>query len=401
MKGFHTQAGRSGQGAGTRRGGVGLVASVVGFGLLAGCAQARPTATPALTTGAPSTASAGSCQTAASKLSTAEQAGMVVLVGLTGAPDAATTDLISKEHLGGVVLIGPFKTGVTGVKGITGPLAASGLLVAASQEGGSFQSLTGPGFDTIPPAGKQPTNDAATQRADWATWGGQLKSAGVHLDLAPSGDVLSESIKVATPSGPWEDRLFGTDPGVVAGVITTVVAGLQQGGVAASTTHFPGMGALPGVGAATTADPDKVTRPSWDSLAPYRYAASAGVDVITVSTANFALLDEASPAAFSPKVMTLLRDDFRFAGVIASEDLASASVPLASVPAAERVLRFVVAGGDLAVVSDPTQVDAMVKALTSAAASDKAVATRLQDAAGNVLGLRAKVGLATCTAVKG
>lgn len=401
MKGIQIQAGRTLRGSGTRRRGVGLVASAVGLSMLAGCAQALPVATPSTTKGTPTPTAAGSCQEAAAKLTPPERAGMVVLVGLTGAPDAATTDVIARARLGGVVLIGPFKTGVAGVKGIAGPLAKSGLLVAASQEGGSFQSLTGPGFDTIPPAGKQPVNDAATMKADWATWGGQLKDAGVHLNLAPSADVLSESVKVATPPGDWEDRLFGTDPGVVSGIVTTAIAGLQQGGVAASATHFPGMGYLAGVGAATTAQPDTVTRTTSQSVEPYRYAASAGVDVITVSTANFSNFDDASPAAFSAKVMTLLRDDVKFGGVIASEDLTSKSETLTAVPSAERLLRFVRAGGDLAVVSDPVQADVMVKTLAVAAVSDKLVGARLLEASASVLGLRAKAGLATCTPVKG
>jgi beta-N-acetylhexosaminidase len=397
------QESRSTATAGARRAGAGLMASVAGFSLLAGCAQSYPT-TPTLTTAPPATASTarpttavpGSCQEAASKLGVPEQAGLVVLVGLPGAPDATTTALIASDHLGGVVLTGAFKTGVAGVKGITGPLAASGLLVAAAQEGGTFQTLTGPGFDTIPPAAQQDVNDAVKLRGDWATWGGQLKDAGVHLDLAPGGDVLAPDNQATAPAGSL-DAVYGTDPGSVAGIVSSVIKGLRQGGVAASATHFPGTGAF--IGAATPPPTDTVTRPSSESLAAYRTAASAGVEVITVSPATYAKIDAASPAVFSPAVMSLLRDDLRFAGVIASADLASTS--LASVPSGDRLVRFVKAGGDMGIVSDPAQVDAMVQALASAAASDKAVAARLQDAAGNVLALRAKAGLATCTAVKG
>lgn len=70
-------------------------------------------------------------------------------------------------------------------------------------------------------------------------------------------------------------------------------------------------------------------------------------------------------------------------------------------PSAERLLRFVRAGGDLAVVSDPVQADVMVKTLAVAAVSDKLVGARLLEASASVLGLRAKAGLATCTPVKG
>ena len=378
--------------------------------LLAGCAQTHPAAsTPAMTTAAAaassatSTVSAGprSCSEAASRLSVAEQAGLVVLVGLSGAPDADTSALIARDHIGGVVLTGPFATGVAGVKAVTGPLAASGLLVAAAQEGGKQQPLSGAGFDAIPAAAQQAKVAETELRAKWTAWGRQLKDAGVHLNLAPAGDVLSaaNAAKKVAP-GTW-DRLFGSDAEAVAASVTAAVGGLQEAGMAASVAHYPGMGALPAGADSTASGPatDSVTTAASASRAPYRSAASAGADAITISTATFAKIDAANPAVFSSAVMALVREDLRFPGLIVSDDLAGAA--LAAVPAGERGVRFVRAGGDLALVSDPATADAVVTGLATVAASEQALAARRKEAASDVLVLKSVVGLSGCVAVRG
>ncbi len=78
-----------------------------------------------------------------------------------------------------------------------------------------------------------------------------------------------------------------------------------------------------------------------------------------VATAWYPRIDPDAPAAFSPAVVALLRDDLGFDGVIASDDLGVAKA-VAGVPAAQRAVRFVRAGGDLAISVDAPAVLAMV-----------------------------------------
>ncbi|MGQ3505015.1 glycoside hydrolase family 3 N-terminal domain-containing protein, partial [Enterococcus faecalis] len=65
------------------------------------------------------------------------------------------------------------------------------LWVSTDQEGGDVQVLSGPGFDGIPSALDQGQQDAATLRANAATWGRQLAEAGVNMNLAPVADVVT------------------------------------------------------------------------------------------------------------------------------------------------------------------------------------------------------------------
>ena len=317
------------------------------------------------------------------------------------APDAATTALIARQRIGGVVLTGSFKTGIAGVRGIADQVAAARpLLIATSQEGGPQQPLAGPGFATIPAPAAQVARPAGQLRSDWATWGGQLADAGVRLNLAPTGDVLSKklaSTKVA--AGTW-DRLYGSDPDAAAQAVGASVVGLKAAGVAATATHYPGLGAVGGAGrAGTKAVSDTATTLGGPASAPYREAVAASVPAISVSTITYTKIDPDHAAVYSSAIVDSIRTDLGFGGAIVSDDLAVER--LAQVPAGERVLRFIAAGGDLAYVSDPTIADAAVTVLVGAAESDPALAQRLSGAAAAVLGLRAQAGLGTCVVISG
>lgn len=397
-----------------RRGRLGvpaLAASLLTGFALGGCAQARPTATTPTSPTAASTATSVSsspsptsetptaCADKVADMSIAEQAGLVVTIGLAKAPDAATTKLIARQHLGGVILTGPFKTGVSGVKGVVDQVNPDGdLLVGTIQEGGPQQPLSGVGFDKVSAPNTQVGTPAITLQTKWTNWGKQLASAGIQVNFAPPGDVLSKKL-AANKSDDW-DRVYGADPEEAAQAVRSAVIGLEQGGVAATVTHFPGLGALGGAarvgsGPAT----DTTTKPSQESLAPFRAGVAAGAPGLSVSTVTYKKIDKANPAVYSKTVMDLVRTDVGFTGAIVSDDLAAAR--LKDVDESQRVLRFIKAGGDLAYVSDPDVADAAVSGLAKAARSDKAVASRLAEAAGNVLGLRTAAGLGSCQVIQG
>ena len=75
------------------------------------------------------------------------------------------------------------------------PTATGGVrfLVAANQEGGEVQQLTGPGFDVMPSELVQGTQATSGLRAQAQTWGGELRAAGVNLNLAPVMDVVPQA----------------------------------------------------------------------------------------------------------------------------------------------------------------------------------------------------------------
>lgn len=360
--------------------------------------------TPPNTTPTPGTPAPGTCAALAAGLSLEEQVGQLVMVGVTGGLDEAERSAITGASAGSVILVGTSTAGVTGTRALTDRIAAlagpGGMLVAADQEGGRVQRLQGPGFDTIPSAAEQATLSPGQLTTKAAGWGRQLADAGVRLDLAPVADVVP-SAKVGTnePIGKLQ-RGYGSDPAVVGERVAAFVTGLQRAGVGTSAKHFPNLGQVVGNTDFAAGVVDTVTTADDPALEAFRAAISAGTDTVMMSTAVYTRLDPGAPAAFSPAVVGLLRDRLGFTGVVISDDLGVAEA-VAEVPARERLLRFVRAGGDLAISVDPQVASAMARGMADAAVSDPALRERVARSAERVLALKGALGVASCQPVVG
>lgn len=336
----------------------GLAAGVLALALV-GCAQVQPGTTPTptgsvdsptagVTAGPTPTASATAetpspsatagvttCADLAGSLDLREQAAQLVMVGVHGEVDAAEAAALEEYGFGSAILMGNTTHGVAGTKQRTDAVQAAGkgqVLVAVDQEGGLVRRLKGPGFTDMPSAAEQAKLDPAELSAAAQTWGAEMAKAGVHLDFAPVADVVPAA-KVGTnePIGKI-GRGYGTTPEQVAANVEAVVTGFQRGGIAASVKHFPNLGEVVGNTDFATKVVDDVTTRDAASLEPYRRAIAAGVETVMVATAWYPLIDADAPAAFSPAVLSILRDDLGYTGVIASDDLGVAKA-VADVPA--------------------------------------------------------------------
>ena len=121
-----------------------------------------------------------------------------------------------------------------------------GFFVAANQEGGLIQGLSGPGFDTIPSALDQGAMTPGALQRKAARWGRELVDAGVNLDLAPVADVVPPGTDAQNAPIGQLDRGYGHDPATVASHVTAFIAGMADAGVATSAKHYPGLGRVAG-----------------------------------------------------------------------------------------------------------------------------------------------------------
>jgi beta-N-acetylhexosaminidase len=330
-------------------------------------------------------------------------AGQLLIVGapLSGAA-APGLDLVKRLPVGGVLLTGRSSAGVTAVAARNTALqkassARAGLLVAADQEGGQVQTLTGPGFSAIPTATVQGGWSGQRLTDAAATWGGELKAAGVNLDLAPVSDVLSAQLGPADLAVGVSHRTFGTEPDPVGASVLAFTAGLGQAGVAGAVKHFPGLGRVRANTDTTANVRDTTTAADSPWLDPFRRAITAGIPVVMVSSAVYTKIDATQPAAFSRPVITdLLRKGMGFTGVVISDDLGRA-VAVASVPAADRAVRFVAAGGDLVLTAAPAPAAAMLDGLVAKATADPTFAATVQAAARRVLTAKDALHLLPCS----
>lgn len=391
------------------------VAAAMASLALASCAAA-PAPTGAATSPPPGTvtptasvapsgsdsAAAGNCTALAAGLTPERAAGQLFMVGVVDDLDAAERALLVRYSPGSVILMGQ-PGSPDAVKATTAEIARAGgdvpILVATDQEGGLVQRLKAPGFERIPSALDQGRMSDAELTAAATRWGKQLSDAGVRYALTPVADVVPASKRVSNePIGKLR-RGFGSDPDAVAAKVAASVKGWRAGGVATSVKHFPNLGEVTGNTDFAAGVTDGVTTLDSPALKAFKAGVDAGSQTVMVSTAIYRRIDPDAPAAFSAKVIDGLRDRLSFEGVVISDDLGAAAA-VKAVPAGQRGVRFVRAGGDLAITVDPALLGAMVDGVVDAARSDAAFASRVRQSATRVLELKADLGLVSCTPVR-
>ncbi len=118
------------------------------------------------------------------------------------------------------------------------------------------------------------------------------------------------------------DRSFGRDAALVAELGAAFIEGHEGAGVGACGKHFPGHGdtdtdshlELPAV----HHDLERLRRVEWP---PFRAAVGAGVGAIMTAHVVASALDHETPATLSRPVLSCLREELGFDGVIISDDL--------------------------------------------------------------------------------
>ncbi|MCD4849225.1 glycoside hydrolase family 3 protein [Arthrobacter sp. AK01] len=359
----------------------------------------KPTTVPS-PSAAPATTSPTVAEQQLAALSLEQRVGQLFMVAAkaTGA-EPGTMQALKQYHAGNVYLSGRSKAGSAATAGVvsalTGTVSAATtggipLYVATDQEGGYVQVLSGPGFSTIPTALVQASSGPAKLRTDAATWGMELRSAGVNVNLAPVLDTVTspEFAPSNAPIGHFQ-REYGYEPGTVSVLGNAFADGMKDAGVAPVVKHFPGLGRVVPNTDVTSDVRDTVTTRDDPALEPFHAAIKSGTQWVMVSNAFYDRIDPANIAPFSPTVMdTMLRADAGFKGIVLSDDLCSAA-QLEAWSDADRALNFFGAGGTMLVCADPASIPAMHQAVVKKAQSDTAFRAKVDAAALTVLRVKA------------
>jgi beta-N-acetylhexosaminidase len=276
-------------------------------------------------------------------------AGSALAVGFEGTeiPDDVLA-LVEQGGPGGIILFDRNCPTLEAVLSLTAAARALGpdVLVMVDHEGGRVHRLPPP-FTRFPPAAAvgrsgDPRLAAAVARA----MARELRAAGFDSGLAPVLDCLLEPASTVIGA-----RSFGADPDAVAACGVAVVEAMLAEGVIPVAKHFPGHG--------RTALDSHLTMPHVDAalddlervdLLPFRAALEAGCPAVLVAHVRYRALDPALPASLSPKVIGgLLRGRLAFSGLVLSDDLEMGAVA-GTEGVAGAAVRFLAAGGDLALV---------------------------------------------------
>jgi beta-N-acetylhexosaminidase len=315
------------------------------------------------------------------------------------AKPAVSAALVSRYHLGGVIIMGDVQgAGQSGsaaaqVQALTAALQAASqaigtpvsqqtdLLIGTDQEYGWVTRIKS-GLVQLPSAmafgaAAQP----ALTEAAWKAAGTELAAVGVNVDFAPDADVIGTPGNLVIGS-----RSFGSDPTAVSAQVAAAVRGLQSAGVAATLKHFPGHGhttvdshtELPVLG-------QSLTTLTTGDLPPFQAGIAADTWLVMSGHLDVTAVDPGLPASFSDKVLVdLLRGQLGFGGVVITDSLSMA--PAEVWPPGEAAVRAVLAGNDMLLMSP--DLAAAQQSLLAALASGRLPRARILQAVTRILTLR-------------
>ena len=161
----------------------------------------------------------------------------------------AVAELISKNHLGGIILFSNNLKNIEQITTLTYELQQLmsrshplGLLIAADQEGGIVGrlprevSVSFPGNMALTAASLGKPNQVYGRKVGQFL-AADLKAVGINTNFAPDVDVNSNPLNPVI-----HVRSFSDDPELVAELGLEVSQGIQAEGIASTLKHFPGHG---------------------------------------------------------------------------------------------------------------------------------------------------------------
>lgn len=327
--------------------------------------------------------------------------GQMVLVGFVGSKldDEGFKTVLAQAaegRISGVLYLGRNIRSLRAVKGLNERLqnvSPVPLLIAVDQEGGRIERLTrAVGFRESPSAASVARSmDPADAKAEYEKMAAGLAQCGFNLNLGPVVDLNTN------PENPIIGRLersYSADDGEVSAYARAFVQGHRAHGVLTSLKHFPGHGS-------SVADTHKGmvdVSETWSEqeLAPYRELIGTG-DAELIMSAHVVNRNisgaEDTPASMSPATLiSLLRKDLGFKGVVISDDLQMGAI-IKTKSFEDTVRQAVIAGNDLLVFAndknpDPLIPEKIADLLEKEANANPAILARIKESHGRIMRLK-------------
>ena len=322
-------------------------------------------------------------------LSLRQLAGQRIVVGYAGARVPQwLVDRVRRGEVGGVIAFtrnvrsrGALAAQMRRLQRVRRPVAAP-LLTMIDQEGGLVARL--PGAPSGAPA-QMGRRGAAYVRRQGRLTAANLRGAGMNVNLAPVAD-LGRPGSYQARTG----RAFARRPGDVGALAGAFAVGLQQGGVAATLKHFPGLGGVSRDEDALiqTVGLSRATLRAAD-MAPFAAGMRAGARLVMTSTARYPALDGRRVALLSRRITTTeLRGRLGFRGVAITDDLDVTAMRRLAGPGTLAV-RASAAGNDLLLFAqDPDRARRGLDAVVTAVRTGRLSRTELTTSVRRIISLR-------------
>lgn len=232
--------------------------------------------------------------------------------------------ILTSPALSGVILFARNYENPEQLKQLTNSIRAvnPNLAIFADQEGGRVQRFR-EGFTRLPPMMKlgnayrtEPALALSAAKKLGALMAAELFEHGVDVSFAPVLDIERGCSRVIG------DRAFGTDSATVSLLAEAFVKGMADIGMPAVGKHFPGHGAVEADShLELPSDGRYLSQLDYD-MRPFRYLNEKGLlQGIMPAHVLYPAVDSNRTAGFSPRWLTMLREEYDFDGVIFSDDL--------------------------------------------------------------------------------
>ena len=237
----------------------------------------------------------------------------------------ATRQALSQYPVGGVIYfsdnlesVDQTTAMIDGIQAYSNELTGRGLFIGVDEEGGSVaraaDKLGTTAFEDMRVYGEAGDTQKAYEIG--SALAADLKSLGFNVDFAPVADVLTNP-----DSTLLSDRSFGSDPELVASMVSQEVRGLTEGGVLCAPKHFPGHGSVGSDTHDGFAATDRTLEQLQDcDLLPFRSAIDAGAPMIMVGHMTMTAIDSENPASLSREIVTgILRAQLGYDGIVITD----------------------------------------------------------------------------------
>lgn len=239
-------------------------------------------------------------------------------------PDEDAVKQVSEYNIGGYILFGRDFDGKTKDEVINDiqsyqDEADIPLLIGVDEEGGTVVRVSSnPNLretpflspkDTYSNGGWDAIEQDANDKADL------LLSLGINVNMAPVCDMTSDEY------GFMYDRSFSSDVDMEDRYVRTVVETSQAKKLGTVLKHFPGYGNNSDTHTGIAYDDREYSEFENTDFKPFYQGIESGSDCILVSHNIVNCMDSEYPASLSQKVHNILRNDFKFDGVIMTDDL--------------------------------------------------------------------------------
>ena len=314
------------------------------------------------------------------------------IVGFQGEEPSCEIKNAIKNGFGGVIFFSDniqerekFKNTVGELKSLSG----GALIVSIDQEGGLVERTINldDKVDYISPMGIAQSDDKSLVKSHYDILSRELSSFGINMNFAPVCDVNTEEKNSIIGI-----RSFSQNPQRVGELAGEVVDVFRSNGIFSTVKHFPGHGGScddshRGM-VVMDLDFDELKR---THIAPFKEAIKHGVDAVMVAHAIYPALDEKNPASLSPVVISYLREQLGFEGVVISDDMVMGAIAKYYSPE-EACIKAIDAGVNMLIFRNYTKdSDKLIEFLAGYALEHPEFFEKIEYSNEKILGLKSRI----------